>query len=89
MIADYLLAGQLAARCGLSEQEFESYERHGGIQGIVKIRSRYYSARDCIRLQEILRLMRESGLELGEAHTLVEDVRTPFGLRAESEARAT
>jgi DNA-binding transcriptional MerR regulator len=73
MIADYLLAGQLAARCGLSEQELETYERHGAIQGIAKNRRRYYSARDCIRLQQILRLMRERGLELGEARALVED----------------
>ena len=44
MIADYLLAGQLAARCGLSEQELEIYEWHGVIRGITKNRRRYYSA---------------------------------------------
>ena len=72
MIADYLLAGQLAARCGLSEQELEIYEHQGVIRGITKNRRRYYSAHDCIRLQQILRLMRERGLDLEEARALVE-----------------
>jgi DNA-binding transcriptional MerR regulator len=79
MIVDKLLAGQLAARCGLSERALETYELQGVIRGIAKGSRRFYSASDCTRLQQILQLMRKRGLDLEAARSLTD------GLRPESQ----
>ena len=74
-MGDYLLANQLAAKCGLSEEEVRASEERGVIRGLTKNSYRYYSARDCYRLRGILRLMRDKGLPLAKAQALVDEVR--------------
>ena len=72
---DYLLAEQVATKCGLTEEELRGFEDRGVIEGVAKNGYRYYSSRDCYRLRAIVRLMRERGLRLGEARALVEGSR--------------
>ena len=72
MMADNLRPEQLAARCGLSEDEVLSFESQGVIRATAKNGYRYYSARDCYRLSAILRLMRNEGLRLSDARARVE-----------------
>lgn len=71
-MSDYLLSEQLAAKCGLSEEEVRAFEERGVIHGVAKNGYRYYSARDCYRLRGIVRLMRDKGLHLAEAQALVD-----------------
>lgn len=74
-MSDYLLPDQLAAKCGLSEEEVQAFEERGVIHGTAKNGYRYYSARDCYRLRGIVRLMRDKGLPLAEAQARVDGVR--------------
>jgi DNA-binding transcriptional MerR regulator len=74
-MGDYLLPNQLAAKCGLSEEEVRAFEERGVIHGVTKNGYRYYSARDCYRLRGIVRLMRDKGLPFAKAQALVDEVR--------------
>ena len=74
-MSDYLLSEQVAAKCGLSEEEVRAFEERDVIHGVTKNGYRYYSARDCYRLRGILRLMRDKGLPLAKAQALVDEVR--------------
>ena len=74
-MSDYLLSEQLAAKCGLSEEEIRAFEERGVLHGISKNSYRYYSARDCYRLRAILRLMRDKRLPLAKAQAMVDEAR--------------